>query len=71
MIDLTKGMALVLAEGEDFDRLRAHFTPATGLQVPNLPAPKLPHIAIPTTLSGGEFTGGMGITDVERGEKEV
>jgi len=71
VVDLTKGMALVLAEGEDFDRLRAHFTPATGLQAPKLPAPKLPHIAIPTTLSGGEFTGGIGITNIERGEKEV
>ena len=71
VVDLTKGMALVLAEGEDFDRLRAHFTPATGLQAPKLPEPKLPHIAIPTTLSGGEFTGGIGITDVERGEKDL
>jgi len=71
VVDLTKGMALVLAEGEDFDRLRAHFTLGTGLQAPKLPAPKLPHIAIPTTLSGGEFTGGIGITDEERGEKDV
>jgi len=71
VVDLTKGMALVLAEGEDFDRLRAHFTPATGLRAPKLPAAKLPHIAIPTTLSGGEFTGGIGITDVERGEKDL
>jgi alcohol dehydrogenase class IV len=71
VVDLTKGMALVLAEGEDFDRLQAHFTPATGLRAPTLPAPKLPHIAIPTTLSGGEFTGGIGITDAERGEKDV
>jgi maleylacetate reductase len=71
VVDLTKGMALVLAEGEDFDRLQAHFTLATGLQAPKLPAPKLPHLAIPTTLSGGEFTGGIGITDEERGEKDV
>ena len=71
VIDLTKGVALVLAEGEDFDRLQAHFTPETGLQVPDLPAPKLPHIAIPTTLSGGEFTGGIGISDLERGEKDI
>jgi len=71
VVDLTKGMALVLAEGEDFDRLRAHFTPATGLRAPKLLAPKLPHIAIPTTLSGGEFTGGIGITDTERGEKDI
>jgi alcohol dehydrogenase class IV len=71
VVDLSKGMALVLTEGEDFDRLRLHFTPTTGLQAPKLPAPKLPHIAIPTTLSGGEFTGGIGITDEQRGEKDV
>lgn len=68
--DLTKGVGLVLAEGEDFDRCRVHFTPETGLRVPDLPAPKLPQIAIPTTLSGGEFTEGAGITDEERGEKD-
>jgi alcohol dehydrogenase class IV len=50
VVDLAKGIALVLAEGKDFNRLRAHFTPATGLQAPTLPAPKLPHIAIPATL---------------------
>ena len=71
VVDLTKGVALVLAEGEDFDRLRAHFRPETGLQMPDLPAPKMPHIAIPTTLSGAEFTGGIGITDPERGEKDL
>jgi alcohol dehydrogenase class IV len=71
VVDLSKGMALVLSEGEDFDRLRLHFTPTTGLQAPKLLAPKLPHIAIPTTLSGGEFTGGIGITDEQRGEKDV
>ena len=71
VVDLTKGVALVLAEGEDFEKLRAHFSPETGLQAPDLPMPKLPHIAIPTTLSGGEFTGGIGISDLERGEKDI
>lgn len=71
VVDMTKGVALVLAEGDDFDRTHASFTPETGLQLPELPAPKLPHIALPTTLSGAEFTGAIGITDEARGEKEL
>ncbi|WP_179137451.1 iron-containing alcohol dehydrogenase [Candidatus Entotheonella palauensis] len=69
VVDLTKGVALVLAEGEDLSRVRVHFAPDTGLQLPDLPAPKVPHIALPTTLSGAEFTGAIGITDTNRGEK--
>jgi alcohol dehydrogenase class IV len=57
-IDCAKGIALVLAEGEDFERLR----------VRPVPRPKLPHIAITTTLSAGEFTGVVGITDEGRKE---
>lgn len=71
VVDLTKGVALVLAEGDHFDRTHASFTPETGLKLPDLPAPKLPHLAIPTTLSGAEFTGAIGITDEDRGEKEL
>ena len=31
--------------------------------------PKLPHVAVPTTLSGAEFTGAAGITDPVSGHK--
>jgi alcohol dehydrogenase class IV len=36
-----------------------------------LPAPKVPHIAVPTTLSGAEFTAVAGITDPTAGEKQM
>ena len=71
VVDLTKGVALVLAEGEELARVRVHFAPDTGLHLPELPAPKVPHIALPTTLSGAEFTGAIGITDTHRGEKAL
>ena len=69
VVDLTKGVALVLAEGEELDRMQAHFSLSGGLQAPELPAPKVPHIALPTTLSGAEFTGFAGIGDSDRGVK--
>lgn len=62
VVDLTKGVALVLAAGRDFDALRANGP---------LRAPALPHIAIPTTLSAAEFTAAAGITNTERGVKEI
>jgi alcohol dehydrogenase class IV len=71
VVDLAKGVALVLAEGEDWEKNRVQFTPDSGLSTPPLLAPKLPHIALPTTLSGAEFTGAAGITDPEQGEKEL
>ncbi len=71
VVDLTKGVALVLAEGCNLETSRVQFSPETGLQAPPLPTPKLPHIALPTTLSGAEFTGAIGITDPARGEKDL
>jgi len=38
---------------------------------PDLRAPKVPHIAVPTTLSGAEFTAVAGITDPVVGEKQM
>ncbi|MGF1595752.1 MAG: iron-containing alcohol dehydrogenase [Acidimicrobiales bacterium] len=64
VVDLTKGVAMVLAEGERFETLRV----GAGHR---LSAPKLPHIAVPTTLSAAEFTAGAGITDPETGVKEL
>ncbi|MPY95427.1 MAG: iron-containing alcohol dehydrogenase [Acidimicrobiia bacterium] len=71
VVDLAKGVALVLAEGKDLDQHRAHFRPGEGSHRPPLRAPKLPHVAVPTTLSGAEFTGGVGITDPVAGEKRI
>jgi alcohol dehydrogenase class IV len=71
VVDLAKGVALVLAEGDTFDDHKLSFAPGRGATVPRLAAPKLPIIALPTTLSGAEFTGAAGITDPTRGEKEL
>lgn len=64
VVDLTKGIAMVLAEGEDLPGLRL------GSGHP-LSSPKLPHIAIPTTLSAAEFTSAAGITNPDTRVKEI
>jgi alcohol dehydrogenase class IV len=70
VVDLTKGIALVLAEGSELSRLRAHHD-GVRRQRPRLAEPKLPQISLPTTLSGAEFTGAAGITDPATGAKEI
>lgn len=62
-IDTAKGIAVLLAEGGPLPRFGVRFTPPDRKEVPALPAPKLPHIAIPTTLSGGEYSYSAGITE--------
>jgi maleylacetate reductase len=64
VVDLTKGVALVLSEGED--RITG---PARRPDRTSGVSPKLPHIAVPTTLSGAEFTSAAGITDPTTGVK--
>ena len=68
-IDTAKGIAALLAEGGPLPRLAVSFTPPDKKQVPPLSAPKLPHIAVPTTLSGGEYSYSVGIT--EGGKKYI
>jgi len=62
-IDTAKGVAALLAEGGPLPRLAVRFTPPNQKEVPPMPAPKLPHIAVPTTLSGGEYSYSAGITE--------
>ncbi len=62
-IDTAKGIAALLAEGGPLPRFGVRFTPPDRKEVPPLVAPKLPHIAIPTTLSGGEYSYSAGITE--------
>ena len=59
MVDLTKGVALVVAEGDE----RIGRRPPGGWPPVAARPPKQPHIALPTTLSGAEFTAAAGITD--------
>ena len=61
-IDTAKGVAALLAEGGSLPRFGVRFTPPNQKEVPPMPAPKLPHIAIPTTLSGGEYSYSAGIS---------
>ncbi|MGH7795272.1 MAG: iron-containing alcohol dehydrogenase, partial [Candidatus Binatia bacterium] len=68
-IDTAKGVAALLAEGGSLPRFGVRFTPPNKKEVPAMPGPKLPHIAIPTTLSGGEYSYSAGIT--EGGKKYI
>ena len=68
-IDSAKGVAALLAEGGSLPRFGVRFTPPNTKEVPPMPAPKLPHIAIPTTLSGGEYSYSAGIS--EGGKKYI
>lgn len=70
-IDCAKAIALLLAEGERWDDCRVVFELPDTLRVPALPAPKLPHLAIPTTLSGAEFTHIAGVTRADAGVKQI
>jgi alcohol dehydrogenase class IV len=67
VVDLTKGVALLLGEGGALAQHRVR----AGQPRPELGAPKVPHVAVPTTLSGAEFTAVAGITDPEAGEKQM
>jgi len=72
-VDGTKGVALCLAEGisttAEFDPYRVRGP--RGLRYsPQYRGKPIPHIAITSTLSAGEFTSGVGITDTVRGVKE-
>src|SRR6478752_27442 len=67
VVDLTKGVALLLGQGGDL----AEYRMERGRPRPTLRAVKVPHIAVPTTLSGAEFTAVAGITDPAVGEKQM
>lgn len=73
VVDLAKGVAMVLAEGPDLARLRGHYRADEGgaRQRVRMEQSKLPHFSLPTTLSGAEFTGGVGITDPVSGAKNI
>jgi alcohol dehydrogenase class IV len=66
-IDCAKAVALCLAEGitrpEQFEDYRVRFTYPATYDIPDVPGSVMPHIAVPTTLSGGEHTGLCGVTD--------
>ncbi|MCY4153060.1 MAG: iron-containing alcohol dehydrogenase [Aestuariivita sp.] len=73
--DTAKGVVIALSEGimalDDFDRMRVIYEYPDKLEIPRLQGVPLPLIAIPTTLSAGEFTWFAGITDEDRQVKDL
>ena len=70
--DTTKAMATLLAEGGDIHDYEIIFEPPNRITVPPTPSPKLPILAVPTTMGCAEFSrGGGGITDHQLGRKLI
>lgn len=74
-IDLGKAVSLCVAEGvrtrEELLAWRVVFEYPATVEIPITTAPQLPHIAVSTTLSAGEFTSIIGITDTQRRVKDL
>lgn len=66
--DTAKGIAILLAEGGRIEEHASTFIPPDRFFPKDLPSPKLPVIAVPTTGSAAEVTPGLGIRD-EAGKK--
>ncbi|NML45720.1 iron-containing alcohol dehydrogenase [Ramlibacter sp. G-1-2-2] len=63
--DSAKAAAILLAEGGTLQEHANVFYPPDRYLQKVLPAPKLPIIAVPTTLSAAEVTPGLGIRDAQ------
>jgi alcohol dehydrogenase len=67
VIDTAKALAMVLAEDintdQGFEPYKVVVDLLSGVTMPSLLHNPVPHVALPTTLSGGEYTGVIGITD--------
>jgi alcohol dehydrogenase len=70
VVDTAKGVAVLLAEGGRLEDHCSLFTPPDRYLPRELPAPKLPVVAVPTTLAGAEMTPGGGATN-DRGVKRT
>ncbi|HEY1973589.1 MAG TPA: iron-containing alcohol dehydrogenase [Pseudonocardia sp.] len=66
-IDAAKAVALCLAtgitRGEQFEDYQVRFSYPSSYHIPEIPGYLVPHIAVPTTLSGAEHTALAGVTD--------
>lgn len=61
VVDTAKAAALLLAEGGPLERHASRFEPPATVVTPALLRRKLPIVAIPTTASGAEATGSIGV----------
>jgi alcohol dehydrogenase len=75
VIDTAKGLAMVLAEDinddQGFDSYKVVVDFPDGVSMPGLSRDPVTHVALPTTLSGGEYTGVIGITDTITHRKDL
>ncbi len=73
--DTAKAVTICIAEGitepGGLDAVRIKFEYPDKLEIPSLSTDPLPMFGIPTTLSGGEFTFFVGVTDRERKVKDL
>ena len=73
--DTAKATLICLAEGIDepagLDAYMIKFTYPDKVEIPSLTNDPIPMFAIPTTLSAGEFTYFVGVTDEERKVKDL
>jgi alcohol dehydrogenase class IV len=69
--DTAKGVAVLLAEGGRFVDHTYTFTPPDDYRAPELARPKLPLVAVATTLAGAELSGGAGGTTAEGVKRAV
>jgi alcohol dehydrogenase class IV len=74
-IDCAKAVALCIAGGIDeprqFDDFHIRFTYPDRIERPPMPEGLLPHVSVPTTLSGSEHTNLFGVTDQHRHVKHL
>ncbi len=69
--DAAKAMRLVLSEEERIDEFFVTFDPLSTIPPAQYDKMRVFQIAVPTTLSGGEFTSVVGISDRERKIKDT
>lgn len=61
--DTAKGIAILLGEGGTIEEHASRFEPPDQFYPKDLPAPKIPVIAVPSTASAAEVTPGLGLRD--------
>lgn len=69
VLDTTKLIAILMAEGRDLEDWAIDFEPPDKYRRPELRQPKLPIIGIPTTYSASETNGGCCCRQVSTGRK--
>lgn len=64
------GLANDIRAEADFDRLATRVVDGKRT-IPQMVAPTVPMVCVPTTLSAGDFSSGAGVTDIAKGHKQA